>query len=127
MIFDIQNIDKSIINSKLTDFGSSRNINMMMTNMTFTKGVGSPVYMAPEILKQEKYKKPADVYSFAITMYEVMKWGEAYPKSEFKFSWKIVDFVQSGKRLSLENIGNEEMKEIISNSWQQDIKKKENN
>ena len=57
-------------------------------------------------------------------MYEIMKWGEAYPKSEFKFSWKIVNFVQSGKRLSLENIGNEEMKEIISNSWKQDIKKK---
>ena len=27
-------------------------------------------------------------------MYEVMKWGEAYPKSEFKFEWKIADFVQ---------------------------------
>ena len=30
-----------------------------MTNMTFTKGVGSPVYMAPEILKEEKYKAAA--------------------------------------------------------------------
>ena len=27
------------VNGKLTDFGSSRNINMLRTNMTFTKGV----------------------------------------------------------------------------------------
>ena len=27
------------VDGKLTDFGSSRNINILMTNMTFTKGV----------------------------------------------------------------------------------------
>ena len=32
---------------KLTDFGSSRNIKMLMTDMTFTKGIGSPTYMEP--------------------------------------------------------------------------------
>ncbi|ELP92495.1 protein serine/threonine kinase, putative [Entamoeba invadens IP1] len=36
-------------NAKLTDFGASRNVNMLMTNMIFTKGVGTPKYMAPEI------------------------------------------------------------------------------
>ena len=75
LIFDIDNIDKSIINAKLTDFGSSRNINMMITNMTFTKGIGTPVYMSPEVLNKQHYKKPSDIYSFSITMYEVMKWG----------------------------------------------------
>ncbi|ELP85509.1 protein kinase, putative, partial [Entamoeba invadens IP1] len=48
------------VNGKLTDFGSSRNINLLMTNMTFTKGIGTPTYMAPEILMKEKYKKNAD-------------------------------------------------------------------
>jgi serine/threonine protein kinase len=102
LIFDIENIDKSIINSKLTDFGSSRNINMMMTNMTFTKGIGTPTYMSPEVLNKQHYKKSADIYSFSITMYEVMKWGEAYPKSVFKFQWKIANFVRLGKRLTLD-------------------------
>ena len=45
-----------------------------MTNMTFTKGIGTPTYMSPEILNKEHYKKPSDIYSFSITMYEVMKW-----------------------------------------------------
>ena len=64
------------VNGKLTDFGSSRNINMLMTNMTFTKGVGSPTYMAPQVLNKEKYKKTADVYLFGVTMYECFMWGD---------------------------------------------------
>ena len=67
------------INAKLTDFGSSRSINLMMTNMTFTKGVGSPKYMAPEVLNREHYKDPADIFSLAITMYEIIGWQKAYP------------------------------------------------
>ena len=41
-----------IVNVKLTDFGSARNINSMMNNMSFTKGIGTPKYMAPEVLKK---------------------------------------------------------------------------
>ncbi|ELP84138.1 tyrosine protein kinase, putative [Entamoeba invadens IP1] len=53
----VVSLDKnSKVNAKLTDFGSARNVNMMMTNMTFTKGIGTPKYMAPEVLKHQKYK-----------------------------------------------------------------------
>jgi serine/threonine protein kinase len=55
--------------------------------------------MAPEILNQNKYKTPSDIYSFAISMFEVIKWDEAYPPSQFKFSWKIAEFVINGGRL----------------------------
>ena len=58
-----------------------------MTKMTFTKGVGTPVYMAPEVLNKEKYKKPADVYSFGVTMYQCLKWSEARPNERFKYMW----------------------------------------
>ncbi|ELP94565.1 protein serine/threonine kinase, putative [Entamoeba invadens IP1] len=85
------------VNAKLTDFGSARNVNLLLTNMTFTKGIGTPVYMAPEVLKQEKYTKSADIYSFGITMFEIFSWKEAYPKEEFKFPWKIAEFVMNGK------------------------------
>ena len=60
---------------KLTDFGSSRNINLLMTNMTFTKGVGTPTYMAPEILNKEKYKNAADVFLFGVMLYECFQWA----------------------------------------------------
>ncbi|ELP86031.1 tyrosine protein kinase, putative [Entamoeba invadens IP1] len=107
------------VNAKLTDFGSARNINLMMTNMTFTKGVGTPVYMAPEVLKKEKYKKSADIYSFGVTMYETLKWGDAYDKNMFKFPWKIAEFVISGKRLEKNENMSEGQFELIQRCWSQ--------
>ena len=53
---------------------------MLMTNMTFTKGVGTPVSMAPEVLNKEKYKKSADIFSFGVMLFECFKWGEASPE-----------------------------------------------
>ncbi|KAL7712487.1 Protein serine/threonine kinase [Entamoeba marina] len=123
--FLILSLDNDVpVNAKLTDFGSSRNINMMMTNMTFTKGIGSPAYMAPEVLKKEKYKKSADVYSFAITMYEIMVWEEAYSKTKFKFPWKIAEFVTSGNRLSKPDTMNDSIFALIDKCWSDDLKKR---
>ncbi|ELP87898.1 protein serine/threonine kinase, putative [Entamoeba invadens IP1] len=117
----VVSLDETVaIHGKLTDFGSSRNINMMMTNMTFTKGIGSPSYMAPEVLHQDKYKKPADIFSFAITLYECVKWGEAYPKTEFKFPWKIAEFVNKGNRLNKADGMPESIYKIIKLCWAQD-------
>ncbi|EMD45197.1 serine/threonine kinase, putative [Entamoeba histolytica KU27] len=87
------------VNTKLTDFGSSRNFNLLLTNITFTKSVGTPAYMAPEILCQSKYGTPIDIFSFSIVLYEIWKWDKAYLVEEFKFPWKIADFVCDGKRL----------------------------
>ena len=80
--------------------------------------------MSPEILNKEHYKSASDIYSFSITMYEVMIWGEAYPKSEFKFEWNIASFVKEGNRLSLNCISNSTIKEIISHSWKQEPKER---
>ncbi|ELP92330.1 protein serine/threonine kinase, putative [Entamoeba invadens IP1] len=107
------------VNAKLTDFGSSRNINMMMTNMTFTKGIGTPVYMAPEVLKKEHYKKPADVYSFAITMYETFIWGDAFPQNEYKYPWKIADEIVSGNRPHYICTVEQKYRNVIEKSWTQ--------
>ncbi|KAL7715573.1 Protein serine/threonine kinase [Entamoeba marina] len=48
--FLVLSLDTNVeVNSKLTDFGASRNINMLMTNMIFTKGVETPTYSSHEI------------------------------------------------------------------------------
>ncbi|GAB1221391.1 hypothetical protein ENUP19_0080G0029 [Entamoeba nuttalli] len=114
----------SKVNGKLTDFGSSRNINMMMTNMTFTKGIGTPTYMAPEILQQQKYKKAADIYSFGITMYETFHWGECYPKLLFKFPWAIADFINKGQRRERPDNISEPIYNLITLCWAQEPKER---
>ena len=116
--------EKSQVNGKLTDFGSSRNINILMTNMTFTKGIGTPKYMAPEILNESKYKKSADIFSFSITMYECINWNECYPKKEFKHPWEIANYIVKGNRRPKgENMTTKEY-QIIEDSWAQESKKR---
>ena len=48
----IVSMNENDICAKLTDFGASRNINMLQTNMTFTNGIGTPIYMSPELLQK---------------------------------------------------------------------------
>ena len=112
-----ENVD---VNCKLTDFGSARNVNMLMTNMTFTKGIGTPVYMSPEILARQHYKTPADIYSFAITMFEVLGWQECYPRRLFKFPWKIAEFVSGGKRREKIDELTDQQYDLITKCWCQE-------
>ncbi|EDR25091.1 protein serine/threonine kinase, putative [Entamoeba dispar SAW760] len=123
--FLVITLDDNIgVNCKLTDFGSSRNINMMMTNMTFTKGIGSPIYMAPEVLKREHYKMESDIYSYSITMLQIITWKEPFPKTEFKFPWKIAEFISTGKRPTIIQEVKEDIKEIIEKTWKQEPKER---
>ena len=71
----------------------------------------------PEILNQQKYKKPADIYSFAITIYEVFMWDDAYPKSEFRFPWNIAEFVVSEQRLLQPDVISDNHFKIIERCW----------
>ena len=54
-------------NAKIADFGISR---VADTNTAMTIK-GTLVYQAPEVSRGERYGFAADVYSFALTMYEV--------------------------------------------------------
>lgn len=38
-----------------------------------TAGIGTPAYMAPEVLRQAAYGQAADVFSFGVVMWEVTK------------------------------------------------------
>ncbi|GLD98186.1 hypothetical protein PINS_up006883 [Pythium insidiosum] len=53
--------------AKLTDFGVSRELE----NATMTAGVGSSLWMAPEVIQGERYDEKADVYSFGVVLSEL--------------------------------------------------------
>jgi len=44
----------------------------------FTKHVGSPRYMAPEVARGEKYNAKADIYAFGLLAYELLSLQKAY-------------------------------------------------
>ena len=64
--------DKTI---KIGDFGVAAKIAGIQTSVRgggFTGTiVGTPLFMSPEILREEQYDKKTDVYSMGITMYEL--------------------------------------------------------
>jgi tRNA A-37 threonylcarbamoyl transferase component Bud32 len=55
-------------NCKVADFGMSRvkNLTEKMTR------VGTPQWMAPEVLRQERYSEKADVWSFGVLIWELV-------------------------------------------------------
>ena len=71
---------------KISDFGTSRETDITTTlsmsqSMTMTSNIGTPLYMAPEILSgQGHYSMSADVYSYGILM--VSLWNQKPPYSE---------------------------------------------
>ena len=74
------------VNCKLTDFGTSRGVNCVTdTASGYTTGVGTPIYMAPEMLKKNKYDEKADVFSFGVMAYNVLTGKEPY--AEFETVW----------------------------------------
>ncbi len=53
---------------KLGDFGFCK---MLEMNMAQTM-LGSPIYMAPEILKEEIYTLKADIWSLGVVLFEML-------------------------------------------------------
>ena len=86
------------VRAKISDFGTSRMISDSK-QQTLTNGVGTPVFMAPEILKNEKYSQPTDVYSYAMTLWSI--WMEETPYKEFTNQFAIYNFLFAGKRLPI--------------------------
>lgn len=60
---------------KIADFGLSRVIGMEMKNFT---PCGTPIYMAPEVLRGKAYNTKADVYSVGLVGFYLIKSEHAF-------------------------------------------------
>ncbi|EDR24510.1 serine-threonine protein kinase, putative [Entamoeba dispar SAW760] len=102
---------------KITDFGTSRFTKKNNKNSE-DKGLGTPIYAAPETYHDE-YTNAGDVYSYAISAWELFYQEEPY--KEFKSLFEIKDYVESGKRLGFDTSIPMLLKGLIQDCWKQNV------
>ena len=96
ILISLDRLDKCLI--KLSDYGSSK-FNNLSNTITNTLN-GTPITMAPEILKGENYSFKSDIWSLGIIIYFML--NKEYPYNG-KNEVTLLKDINSGKRLKLSN------------------------
>ena len=100
---------------KLADFGLARHLQL---NLEMTKGIGTVSWTAPEILRSQKYSAKADVYSFAVLVWELFARKPPYHPLE-RDQILLAVAVDNARPDLPENIP-VVWRSFIENSWQTD-------
>jgi tRNA A-37 threonylcarbamoyl transferase component Bud32 len=66
-------------NAKLSDFGISREVAM---DETMTREIGTMAWIAPEVLRGERYSEKADIYSLGVLLVEMDRCRHPYAHEE---------------------------------------------
>lgn len=106
----------------ITDFGLSK-IAKFDKSSKQSKFCGTPMYMAPEVIQNNKYNGKADVYSFGIIMYQVITGLNPFPLFQSKWNeFNLYQFVVGKNgRPSFKNTQiKPSLKNLIESCWDPD-------
>lgn len=103
---------------KIGDFGLLKDTNNL--TITMTGLIGSPAYMAPEIINEEGYIKASDVYAFGIILSEILSGQKPYSQHKKLSSYALLLKVVNGYRPLLDPSIPEAYKELIQRCWHQE-------
>jgi len=84
---------------KIADFGISR---IKPTNTQSMTLVGTPAYMAPEVISQNKYSEKGDVYSFGVVLCELYSGKAPYADMNLFPQQVMYAVVQEGLRPNID-------------------------
>lgn len=113
--------------AKLADFGIAK-ARQLSTNNVMTKMAGTTPWRAPEVFNEPDletshyYQWPADVYSFAMTCYEILTGKIPFDGVP---NGKIFKSILANERLSLEGVFmSHVLKDLIERCWATDPKER---
>ncbi|KAH3763438.1 Serine/threonine-protein kinase [Pelomyxa schiedti] len=106
------------VNCKLTDFGTARNVENPGQINNYTCGLGTPVYMAPELLTTKPYNSKVDVFSFGICLWEM--WMRDEPWADVP-CWDIPRKVAGGARPEFDEECPQNYSSLAIKCWAQEI------
>ncbi|OQR81436.1 kinase [Thraustotheca clavata] len=113
---------------KLTDFGESRSMAVKMDHLQPTERGGrkmtmrgTPDYMAPEIIEgrncEAVYSEMADIYSLAITFWEILHPGrEKYPSTKNN-TLNVYRLVLDGQRPPIDTELHPVFRDLLESAW----------
>lgn len=109
---------------KVCDFGLARFIPDSLTKSKnlMTQGIGTPLYMAPELINDDDYGKEVDVYAFGILAYEIITGKQPY--SDITNVYNLMARIINGERPKKEKCISGKMFELIERCWNQDPKER---
>lgn len=67
---------------KVTDFGFAETVKADRYLLDKRGPKGTALYMAPEVMRQEKFNEKADVYSYGLILWELLTGEELFPQYE---------------------------------------------
>lgn len=124
LVFSLE--PKATTHVKVSDFGTSKFVAEQVSPMT--KQMGTVNYKAPETVgKNPLYTLSADIFSFAILMWEVVMNEPSFSVSispDFAFDFKIEDFILAGKRLEIPREVDHRLSALITDCWAHEPKKR---
>lgn len=77
---------------KICDFGAAIHTNEVRDN----KVIGTPAYIAPEILNKKSYDEKIDIYSLGIMLYEMSEMSRPYNHLQFTKKRELYSAVRDG-------------------------------
>jgi serine/threonine protein kinase/ABC-type branched-subunit amino acid transport system substrate-binding protein len=105
------------VNVRLSDFGTAISVQNVDEASAHTGSIGTPAYMAPEIMANQPYNCKVDVYSLGMLSWEVF--AEAVPFSFLKRVWDLPRLVLDGMRPELPSDWPKGVRDVISDCWLQ--------
>ncbi|KAH3759485.1 Serine/threonine-protein kinase [Pelomyxa schiedti] len=105
------------VNCKLADFGTARNVENPDEVMHYTCGMGTPIYMAPEMIASKPYNYKLDVFSFGMALWEM--WCREEPWADIP-SWDVPGKVLTGQRPDIPSDCPRNYAKLIKKCWNQE-------
>ncbi|KAI1294971.1 Mitogen-activated protein kinase kinase kinase 7 [Halotydeus destructor] len=101
---------------KICDFGTARDVQTIMTS-----GKGTTNWMAPEVFDCDDYTEQCDVYSWAVTLWEVL--AREVPFDECETPFAVMWALEQGRRPPLDRLSPncpQAIKNLMKLCWRED-------
>ena len=101
--------------TKIGDLGLARvkEASTPMTRMT----LGTPSYIAPEVIDSHAYNTKSDVYSFAVIVWRTVARVEPWELTSMSL-FSLFSKIKGGERPNVEDFSNEALMEFLASCWE---------